>query len=73
MGLLNRWAEYCTELHNDKAKGDPSVLDCPQTDGEDDHPILRKDVEAAVQSLKKGSRLESTTSQQNWSKQVERM
>ena len=29
------------------------MLDCPQTDTEDDHPILRKEVEAAVQSLKK--------------------
>ena len=27
---------------------------CPQTDTEDDHPILRREVEAAVQSLKKG-------------------
>ena len=35
------------------ANGDPSVLDCPQTDTEDDHPILRKEVEAAEQSLKK--------------------
>ena len=33
---------------------DPLVLDCPQTDTEDDHPILRKEFEAAVQSLKKG-------------------
>ena len=30
-----------------------SVLDCPQIDTEDDHPILRKEVEAAVQSTKK--------------------
>ena len=30
------------------------MLDCTQTDTEDDHPILRKEVEAAVQSLKKG-------------------
>ena len=52
--ILNRWTEYCTELYNHKANGDPSVLDCPQTDTEDDHPILRKEVEAAVQSLKKG-------------------
>ena len=37
-----------------KANGDPSVLNCPQTDTEDDHPILRREVEAAVQSLKKG-------------------
>ena len=56
------------------ANGDPSVLDCPQTDTEDDHPILYKEVEAAVQLLKiKGSWLESTTFQQNWSKQEERM
>ena len=52
--ILNRWTEYCTELYNHKANGDPSVLDCPQTDTEDDHPILRKEVEAAVQSVKKG-------------------
>ena len=47
--ILNRWTEYCTELYNYKANGDPSVLDCPQTDTEDDHPILCKEVEAAVQ------------------------
>ena len=56
--ILNRWTEYCTELCNDKANVDPSVLDCPQTDTEDDHPILRKEVEAAVQSLKKGKSAE---------------
>ena len=39
---------------NYKASGDPSVLNRPQTDTEDDHTILRKEVEAAVQSLKKG-------------------
>ena len=52
--ILNRWTEYCTELYNYEANGDPSVLDCPQTDREDDHPILRKEVKAAVQLLKKG-------------------
>ena len=52
--ILNRWREYCTELYNHKANGDPSVLNCSQTDTEDDHPILRKEVEAAVQALKKG-------------------
>ena len=71
--ILNRWTEYCSVLYNYKANGDPSVLNCPPTDTEDDHPILRREVEAAVQSLKKGSQLESTTSQQNWSKQVERV
>ena len=52
--ILNRWTEYFTELHNHKANGDPSALDCPQTGTEGDHPILRKEVEAAVQILKKG-------------------
>ena len=41
--ILNRWTEYCSELYN-----------CPETDTEDDHTILRRGVEAAVQSLKKG-------------------
>ena len=41
-------------MYNRKANGDPSVLNCPQTDTEDGHPILCKEVEAAVQSLKKG-------------------
>ena len=52
--ILNRWKEHCTELYNYKANGDPSVLDCPKTDTEDDHPIIRREVEAAVLSLKKG-------------------
>ena len=52
--ILNQWTEYCTELYNHKANGDPSVMDCPQTDTEDDHPIPRKEMEAAVQSLQKG-------------------
>ena len=52
--ILNRWTKYCFELYNYKANGDPSVLNCLQTDTEDGHPILRRDEEAAVQSLKKG-------------------
>ena len=52
--ILNRWTEYCAELYNHKANGDPSVLDCPQTDTEDDYHFLRKEVEAAIQSLEKG-------------------
>ena len=42
-----------SELYNYKATGDPSVLNCPQTDTEDDHPILCREVEAAVQLLQK--------------------
>ena len=52
--ILNRWTEYCSELYNYKANGDPSVLNCSQTDTGDNHPILRREVEAAVQLLKKG-------------------
>ena len=54
--ILNQWTEYCSEseLYNYKANGYPSVLNCPKTDTEDDQPILRREVEAAVQSLKKG-------------------
>ena len=52
--ILNRWIEYCSELYNYKADGDPSVMNCTQTDTEDDHPNLRREVEGAVQSLKKG-------------------
>ena len=48
--ILNHWTEYCSELYNHKANGDPSVLNCTQTD----HPILRREVEVAVQLLKKG-------------------
>ena len=49
--ILNRWTEYCSKRYNYKAYGDPSVLNCPQT--EDDLSILRKKV-AALQLLKKG-------------------
>ena len=52
--ILNRWTEYRSELYNYEASGDPSVLNCPQTDTEDDHPILRREADVAVQSLKKG-------------------
>ena len=51
---LNRWTEYCSVVYNHKVNEDPSVLNCSQTHTEDDHPILRKEVEAAAQSLKKG-------------------
>ena len=53
--LLNQGTEYCSELYNDEANGDPSVLNYPKTDTYDDLPILRREVEATVQSLKKGN------------------
>ena len=51
--ILNLRTEYCSELYNHKANRDPSVLNCPQTDTDDDHHTLRKEVEAALLSLKK--------------------
>ena len=42
--ILNRWTEYCSELYNYKANGDPPVLNCPQTDTVDHHPNLRREV-----------------------------
>ena len=52
--ILNRWPEYCSELYNHKASGALSVLNCSQTDTEDNHPIPSREVEAVVQSLKQG-------------------
>ena len=52
--ILNRWTEYCSDLYNYETDGDPIVLDCPQIPHEEHHPILRKEVEAAVKSLKMG-------------------
>ena len=52
--ILNRWKEYCSELYNHKAKGDPEVLKHPPVTNIDSHPILREEVEAAVKSPKPG-------------------
>ena len=52
--ILNQWTKYCSELYNYKAYEESSVLNCPQTDMEDDHSILCREVEAAILSLKKG-------------------
>ena len=52
--ILNRWTEYCSELYNHKAKGDPEVLKHPPMTNTHSHPILREEVEAAVKSLKPG-------------------
>ena len=49
--LSNR---YCSEMYNHKASGDLSVLNCSQTDTGDDHPILRKEMEALLRLFKKG-------------------
>ena len=52
--ILKRWSEYCSELYNYRATGDPEVLNIPPATDNDNYPILREEVEAAVKSLKKG-------------------
>ena len=47
--ILSRWTEYYSKLYNYKANGDPSVLNCSQTDTEDGHLILRRELGASVQ------------------------
>ena len=50
--ILKSWTEYCSELYTRTATGDPKVLDVPPPINNDSYPILRKEVEAAVKSLK---------------------
>ena len=49
--ILNQWTEYCFELYNHRASGDPSVSNSPHTDKEDEHATLSKEVESAVPSF----------------------
>ena len=51
--ILKRWTEYCTELYNYGATGDPEVLNVPPATNNANHPIRGEEVEAAVKSLKK--------------------
>ncbi|KAI0241355.1 hypothetical protein LSAT2_029494 [Lamellibrachia satsuma] len=52
--VINRWTEYCSELYNFQTKGDHSVLARQESSNEDDFPILHKEVEIAIRSLKNG-------------------
>ena len=52
--IADRWTEYCKELYNHQAQGDPSVTTTQVSTNEDNFPILREEVEAAIRSLKKG-------------------
>ncbi|XP_048729597.1 uncharacterized protein LOC125646944 [Ostrea edulis] len=51
--ILQSWTEYCSELYSYRATEDPSVLHVPPATNNDNHPILREEVESAVRSLKK--------------------
>ena len=56
--ILKRWTEYCSELYNYRATGDPEVLNVAPATNSANHPILRKEVEAAVKLLEKGKSAE---------------
>ena len=51
--ILKRWTEYCSELYNYRATGDPEVVNVPPATNSTNHPILGEKVEAALESLKK--------------------
>ena len=54
--VLKRWTEYCMGLYNYEIHPEIPLLqiNLPFMDGEDSLPILKEEVEAAVQSLKLG-------------------
>ena len=64
--ILKRWTEYCSELYNYRATGDPEVLNVPPATNNANHPILREEVEAEVKSLKKGKSAGVDNIQQNY-------
>lgn len=52
--ILDRWTEYCSDLYNHKNNGDINVLTSLESTNDDDHPILREEVEKAIKTLKTG-------------------
>ena len=52
--VLKRWTEYCSELYTHNAEGDISVLTVNEPSNQDNFPILKSEVEAAIQELKMG-------------------
>ena len=53
--ILKRWTEYCSSLYNFDLQPDISILlDNHHPDGEEDLPVLKEEVEAAIQTLKVG-------------------
>ena len=54
LSILKRWTEYCQELYNYPIKPDHSIIISQNTDNVDELPILKSDVEYAIQKLKEG-------------------
>ena len=55
--VRERWTEYCSGLYNYELKSDRTILEDDQypQDGEYSPPILREEVEAAIQTLAPGT------------------
>ena len=51
---MKRWTEYCTELFNHPVMGDTNILKVFNENQETPLPILRSEIETAVNSRKKG-------------------
>ena len=65
--ILNRWKEYCSELYNYKANGDPSVLNCAQTDTRMTTLSFAKKWRLQYNHLRKGSQQHpSRTDRSRW-------
>ena len=52
--VLTRFTEYCSDLYNHESNGDTTILNGPYETNDDKSPILREEVEAAVNCLKGG-------------------
>ena len=58
--ILNRWAEYCSELYIHMANEDLSVLNCPQTDtGQPPHPSRRSGGSSTIIEERKVARADN--------------
>ena len=52
--IIGRWTEYCSEFNNQQINGDPSVHTCQDSANDDDHSVLREEVEAGgIRALKR--------------------
>ena len=54
--VLNQWTEYCSDLYSYELHPDTNLLQSSQTSTQEAEslPVLRQEVEEAVQSLKAG-------------------
>ena len=52
--IMSRWPEYCTEQYTRPVSGDTSVLNVINEIKEPQLPILRYEIETAVNALKIG-------------------